>query len=445
MLHMQRFFIPLLIPLLILIAVQESAARQTISGRVLDGTSGQPMEYVNVVLFDTRDSIVTGTVTNAEGVYELPNIAQGDYYAELRFMGYETETVRSIAVRDAPVRIDAVLLQPTTIGLGEVVAEGGRSTITYQIDKKVISVDQMATVISGTAADVLSGIPSVTVDIEGNVSLRGSGNFTVLIDGKPSILDAQDALQQIPASSIENIEIITNPSAKYDPEGTAGIINITMKKQQGSGWSGMANANVGLKDKYGGDMLFEHTDGSTSALLGLDYNRRTMPGTSEGEERYDFQGTSSLIQSTGDMKMQRNNLGVRGALEFPVGARSSFAVTGRYGTREWKSSSSLLHSAWSGGVEPVVSRNHLQRQRGGTFAGLDVGYRQALGAHGHRFSADVMFRYRDSDELTISELFDAARLTGGRRTTEDGPSREVNARVEYVLPFSEATKFEAGY
>lgn len=339
-----------------------------------------------------------------------------------------------------------IILAPTTIGIGEVVVEGARPTVTYQIDKKVIDVDQLSTTISGTAADVLANVPSVAVDIEGNVSLRGSGDFTVLIDGKPSVLDAQDALQQIPASTIERIEIITNPSAKHDPEGTAGIINIAMKKQRGPGWSGLANANVGLNDKYGGDMLFEHKESSMSALLGIDYNNRLYPGTSTGEERYVYQGNSSFMRSSGDLRMRRNTFGLRGAVEFGVGENNSVTLNGRYGTREWERNSVLRHDAWSGSaLQPVTSQNILHRRRGGNFSAVSAGYRHAFAPGGHNLTSDLMFRYRDSDELTTSELFDGQRLASGRRTTEAGPSREVNAQIEYVLPFSETNKFEAGY
>ncbi len=135
----------------------------------------------------------------------------------------------------------------------------------------------MQTVISGNAADVLANVPSVQVDIEGNVSLRGSQNFTVLIDGRPSLLDPQDALQQISASSIDKIELITNPTAKYDADGTSGIINIILKKNLGQGWNGIVNANAGMYDTYGGSFLFNYQDGF-KVNFGLDYNQRHFPG-----------------------------------------------------------------------------------------------------------------------------------------------------------------------
>ena len=406
------------------------------------------MEYVSVVLYSSADSsLVTGAVTDPDGMFELHNISAGDYYVNFRFLGHETKTAENFRVQSTPVDLGDVLLAPSTISMGDVVVEGARPTFTYQIDKKVIDVDQLSTTISGTAAEVLANVPSVTVDIEGNVSLRGSGNFTVLIDGKPSVLDAQDALQQIPASTIGSIEIITNPSAKHDPEGSAGIINIKMKKDRGRGWSGLANANVGLNDKYGGDMLFQHKNGSMTAILGIDYNKRLQPATSSGEERYLYQGNMSTIQSSGEMRMLRNSFGLRGEMEFGVGGGSSMTLSGRYGTREWQRNALLQQTSWSApGAPPVSSQNVLHRRRGGDFAALNAGYQLSFDpeAAEHTLMAQLMFRYRDSDELTTSELFGSGIPTG-RKTTEAGPSREVNTRIEYVLPFGKDHKFEAGY
>ncbi|NJK86628.1 MAG: TonB-dependent receptor plug domain-containing protein [Bacteroidales bacterium] len=153
------------------------------------------------------------------------------------------------------VDIGVLSINPSTTSLEAVEITAERPHVEYKLDKKVISVDQNVASTGGTAADALQNTPSVTVDIEGNVALRGSGNFTVLIDGKPSILEGSEALQQIPASTIQNIEIITNPSAKFDPEGSAGIINIIMKKQKQSGINGVVNATAASNGTFGGDML----------------------------------------------------------------------------------------------------------------------------------------------------------------------------------------------
>ncbi len=232
---------------------------------------------------------------------------RGKYILEVRFIGYDTKIFDlEISPEKLEVNLGEIYIKPHVLELNDVVVKGDRSPVSYQIDKKVIDVDKIQTVISGNAADVLQNVPSVTVDIEGNVSLRGSSNFTVLIDGRPSIMSAQDALQQIPASSIDNIEIITNPSAKYDPEGTAGIINILLKKNQNLGTSGIVNANAGLNQKYGGDFLFQHKTSDLIYTVGMDYNKRIYPGTSSEENIFYSSNSISYLNSDGNMNWGRN-------------------------------------------------------------------------------------------------------------------------------------------
>jgi len=207
----------------------------SISGDVFDEGVKAPIEYANIILFNSKDSSqVTGTITNKEGKFLLKDIPVGKFYLYVQFIGYEKKTIGNILISNSQKNIELgnLFIKVSAITLEHVTVQGNRSPITYQIDKKVIDVSQMATTISGNAADVLENVPSVSVDIEGNVSLRGSTNFTVLIDNRPSVMEAQDALQQIAASSIETMEIITNPSSKYDPEGNAGIINIKLKKNK---------------------------------------------------------------------------------------------------------------------------------------------------------------------------------------------------------------------
>ena len=261
----------------------------SITGRVFDQVTKKPVEFSNVILYNQLDSAqVTGTVTNKDGKFVLKNIRDGKYYLFVQFIGYARKLINNISISNSNLNPDLknIYLKPAAITLKNVVVEGQRSPISYELDKKVIDVSQIHTAMSGTAADVLQNVPSVSVDIDGNVSLRGSTNFQVLIDGRPSVMSAQDALQQIPASSIQNIEIITNPSAKYDASGTAGIINILLKKDSNLGLSGIVDLTGGLNDKYGGDFLFQYKTPSVSYDFGVDFNRRSFPGTNRQEKQF---------------------------------------------------------------------------------------------------------------------------------------------------------------
>ena len=206
-----------------------------INGSIVDSLFDFPIEYASAILYRQSDEVsAAGTTTDSDGKFHLETNRPGMCYLEVSFLGYNTKKVGDIFLQRGIKTVDAgkILLVSAVLTTDDVEVSIDKIPLEYQIDKKVINVSQINTAISGTAVDVLQNVPSINVDIEGNVQLRGSANFTVLIDGRPSVLDANEALEQIPASTIDNIEIITNPSAKYDPDGTAGIINIVMKKNQ---------------------------------------------------------------------------------------------------------------------------------------------------------------------------------------------------------------------
>ena len=420
----------------------------TITGKVFDSATSEPIEYVNIVIYSQRDSsLITGGVTNSKGFFNISMERPGRFYVEIKFIGYDIE------IREAQINKDSfnadlgeIFIQPSAVNLSDVVVEGERLPITYQIDKKVVNPNQMLTVISGNAADILQNVPSIQVDIEGNVSLRGSQNFTVLIDGRPSVLDAQDALQQIAASSIDKIEIITNPSAKYDPEGTAGIINIIMKKSIGSGLSGIVNANAGMYDSYGGDFLINYQASSLKINLGFDYNQRTSTGNNVQNNLYFFEDNSSTVNSSGDINRERINYEGRGGIEFALSPYDILSFGARLGRRERQNFSDKNFTESS--VNDPDDFNYLglsDRSRSGNFYALNSNYSHIFGVKGHQLLGELFYSYRNSDEFTITSEFSEDVQFSGRKTTEFGPSTDFRGKLDYELPIAEFSKFEAGY
>ena len=418
----------------------------TISGKVSDLNEKAPIEYANIILLSQKDSTqVTGTVTNKEGKFSLTGIVHGNYFLNVQFIGYEKKVLKNISFAGSNIDLGNIYIKPSAINLQNVVVQGERSPVTYRIDKKVIDVNQMQTAISGNVADVLENIPSISVDIDGTVSLRGSSNFTVLIDGRPSVMDAQDALQQIPASSIENIEIITNPSAKYDPEGNAGIINIIMKKNKNFGLSGIANLNAGANDKFGGDFLFEHKTSLLTYNFGLDYNRRFFPGTSREEQQFDYLNNVSIVNSNGTRERGRISFGLRGGIDFNLGQSDRLSFGGRFGTREQNNNSFLNYSEWSI-LEPqnflYLSRN--KSSRSGNFYAINSNYTHKFSTSGHELSGEFFLSHHTSDESTLSAEIQEQQQFGGKKTIENGPETGFRGKIDYVLPLGEKRKFEAG-
>ncbi len=236
-----------------ILSVASVAQQGGVRGKVVDARSGENIEYANVALLRASDStLVNGTVSESNGSFAL-TAPYGRYVLRVTFMGYDAyyhsnvvvlnDRHRDVNVGKVPLRMNGTLMEAV-----EVTAE--RSMVEYQLDKRVINVDKNIVSSGGTATDVLEQVPSVAVDNDGNVTLRGSSNVKVLVNGRPSELlssDLASLLEQIPASTVENVEVITNPSAKYDPEGMSGIINIKLKdKTAGAlGLNGVVNVNVG--------------------------------------------------------------------------------------------------------------------------------------------------------------------------------------------------------
>ncbi len=419
-----------------------------VSGTVIDSVSKAPIEYANIVVLSIKDtSLVTGTVTDSKGNFKIQKVPFGKYFLDIRFIGFKDQRYTlTISPQKMIIDIGIVKLNSGTVNLENVIVNGARNPVTYQIDKKVIDVSQMETTISGNAAEVLENVPSVTVDIEGNVSLRGSTNFTVLIDGKPSVMDAQDILQQIPATSIQSIEIITNPSAKYDPEGTAGIINIIMKKRQNLGLSGVVNANAGVHDKYGGDFLFEYKTSLVNYNFGLDYNRRIFPGTRKQENIYMLPSNSTYLNYDGTMEWGRISYGLRGGLDFSLSENDLLSFGGRFGHGEHQRNSNLDYTQWSDNF-PMKDTylSIVDSKRQGQYFALNSNYQHKFEKEGHQISGELFYGHHNSDESSITTQVNSGLPTDGTKATESGPENEYRGKLDYVLPLGEKNKFEAGY
>lgn len=420
----------------------------TIEGYVYDESSSAPMEFANIVLFRASDSTqVTGTVTNSKGYFILENVRSGNYYIRVSFIGFENKFIDKIQIRgSSKLDLGKIYLRPKSFQTNEVVVSGERAQISYQIDKKVINVAESFSSVSGTAVDVLENIPSVTVDVDGNVSLRGSGNFTVLIDGRPSILQGSEALQQIPASAIESIEIITNPSAKYDAEGTAGIINIVMKKNKNIGISGMLNLNGGLRNKYGGEAVSNFKNKDIQAEIGADYNNRNFY-MNILETNWNNDGTKiTYYNSDGRFDRKMNFFGLRGSVTFDLGNKNNISLGGRFGGRDFGGSSNLNYSQWTS-LNDIKSNyiSNTQDNRSGDYYALFANYNHPFEKKGHEISAEIFFSSRNSIDESNNKLFLIEEIINGKRTTEDEVDKELRTKIDYTLPLGLNRKFEAGY
>ena len=250
-----------------------------IKGTILDETDGKPLPFANITLHNQSDSsYIGGTAAGTTGEFILTNVVEGNYYLKVSFMGYTNKLLPDINIsqNDKEYNVGEIKLAKNAIQLQETEIVGEKPAEELHLDKKVINVSQDLNSAGGTALDVLQNQPSVRVDPDGTVYLRGSTNFTILVNGKPSVLQGSDALRQFAANQIETIELITNPSSRYDAEGAAGIININLKVQKDYSISGIMNVNSGTGDKYNADFSLNYNINGLTLTGGLDYRDNTF-------------------------------------------------------------------------------------------------------------------------------------------------------------------------
>ncbi|MCB9365883.1 MAG: TonB-dependent receptor [Calditrichaeota bacterium] len=437
--------------LLLLIALSAYAQRPNFSlqGSVVDSISGSPLEYATFILHSANDStVLTGCAASGDGSFKLDSLRPGRFFAKVSFLGYETKTVSEFTInRETPSRdIGKILLAPTALNADEVTVTGERMAVEYHVEKKVINVAKQQIAPNGTATDVLANSPGVSVDIEGNVKLRGSGNFTVMIDGRPSILDANDALQQVPAASIDRIEIITNPSARFSAEGTSGIINIIPLKRGAQQASGMINLRSSIDERRSGDITLVRPVGSTtltlSGDLGIDHN----PGESRSETRTTFQDVTSSLKTEGSSSRNRDRGGVRAELDIPLGTQNNLVLGGRVGSHVFGGTSNLVHVE-SDDLSATELRSFSQNESNRDFKYFSVfsGWKHRFPEEQHTLSADLSVSRRNGEEETHNESFAQDGMkTYGLRSSEDGPGGRAEFKVDYVRPLPSEQKLESG-
>ena len=247
--------------LALIYSITFSQSNFIVKGSLLEKKSNTAIEYGTVSLYNQKDStLINGTISDLVGKFSINTKTAGLFYLKASYIGMETIFVPNISIsKEKPVFVtENIYLSAgaTTIKGVEVIGE--KTTIRYEIDKKIISVGKDIASSNGSAVDVLETVPSINVDLDGNVKLRGSSDFTVLVNGKPTILSSREVLQQTPAGNIKNIELITNPSAKYEAGNTAGIINIILKEEKKIGTSGMLRLSVGTFKNHNASFNLKH-------------------------------------------------------------------------------------------------------------------------------------------------------------------------------------------
>lgn len=433
----------------------QAPAIGTISGKVVDAASQKPVEYANISVYRVRDSsLVTGTISSADGSYAIREVPPGRFYIEIGFIGFDKITVPNVEItpQKTVFQVPVTTLKPAVAEIDGVEVVGKRNYIEYKIDKKVINVSQDIASSGGNAVDVLQNAPSVNVDIEGNLTLRGSSSFRVLVNGKPQVLDGNDLLKQLPATGIENIEIITNPSAKYDPDGNSGIINIITKKSFGEGLSGLFNASAGLKDKYSSDVTLNYKTEKFKLSAGGNWADQNYEGSMRSDKTFFTDTVFRRVLSQGNRDMFRKSIAGKAGAEWYVSPSTTITISGNFGEQEHGRKGYMTIDKYgldsrddSSGINTSVSK------RGGYYYSGNLGYEQVFQGDRHKLSADFSYNYENTSDTETTDEFRIDTLTASnypirsRLTGEQEEETEIRFKVDYERPLSFGAHLETGY
>lgn len=429
----------------------------TIKGKVIDAGTQSPLDFVNITVFKPGNSIpVASVVSNASGDFTLPTVNNGKYSLRISYVGYNTHN-QELDVLEKPLNLGTISLEGNAKNLAAVEVVGQGSQMRFDIDKKVFSVDKNISAAGGSASDVLKNIPSVKVDNEGNVSLRKDANVEVWINGKPSGLTADNraqVLQQMPAESIESIEIMTNPSAKFNPEGTAGIINLVMKKNRKAGYYGSVSAGLmyptggKLGQSFGTNINFN--SGKIDAYLNIGYRAMNFKGGGNSTRYNNASPTlaDTLLTQNNVMRNSFSGLFMRTGIDYHLDNKNTISIGG-FGMAGSGKSNSTLNYLKTDLISKQIIRDYSQANAGtGTRPSVNVNldYRHDFDNKGnHNLMTSLSYSAHNRGGDNRYQQSDLPAPQNDKTQSSDNNNKEFAFKADYTNKFSETSRFEAGW
>ena len=438
----------------VLTVYAETEKGAQITGKVIDASTKQGMEFANISLRKTGSKeFIKGTVSDQLGAFRLDGVSNGNYVVAVSVVGYATfEKELTIGTGQKTINLRNILLKEDTQLLNEVQVVGQRSQMKFEIDRKVFNVDQSLATAGGSASDVLGNIPSVQVDPEGEVSLRGNSSVTVWINGKESGLSADNRaqiLEQLPAESIERVEVITNPSAKYNPEGTAGIINIVLKKNRKAGYYGSLQAGVDTRGGYNAAGNVNFSSGKFESFV----NVGTRVRKSEGEGYTNRQNLDDNGDPVSYLNQLRNDEDTRKPVIARMGTTyhatdkdhfsfSGFGLLGRGDETDWLNYTSNIPGSFTNSLRTSAEKRKMN------IGNFEIGYKRDFS---EKSNLDLSASYNLVNITPESSFLQVSNYAGGTSTTSYQfqenvmKPRKWEFQADYVTEFGEQNKIEAGY
>ncbi len=443
----------------------------TLSGVVKDNKTKKALDFANIAVYEKEsETIKTGTMSGVDGCFRIFNLPEGKYYLVISYMGYEKKQVDNIIVDSEKVKLGAIHLNPALVEMENVIVEAEKAAITYKIDKQVVDATQFPSARGGTAIDILENVPTVIVDIDRKVKLLNSSSFTVMIDGRPSILEPQNALETIPADLIDNIEIMLNPSAKYQAEGGGGVINIVTKRNKLKGISGLASLRGGTNN-MSGTALLSYRNKKISTYLSLDYRLGKNLSDSFRDHYLYLADTTVNNISEGIRESKSYGGGIKGGLDWHLTKNDVIGFSTNYSprnsVRSYMRDFTVIHkdpingtvfntqnymnydNSLSRGMifNAVVDYSHTfpEKEKNNNSKSTTTDVKRKSSSVKHQMKFIASYSEQNSNRETRNILLDEfGDTTGGKWSIDLGPTSSLNGKFNYKRPLRSSSYFETG-
>lgn len=420
--------------------------RFVLSGKVYD-ENNVAIPFANAALYSADSTLVTGAVSDEGGNFAI-EAKEGVYYLEVSFLSYESKTIRDIQL-NRNIALNNIQLRASSQVLESVVIQGERSQMELYLDKRVFQVGKDLSNISGSASEILDNVPSVTVDVEGNISLRGSQNVRVLIDGKPSGLagiSTADALRQLQGNLIESVEVITNPSARYDAEGEVGIINIILKKENRKGVNGSFSVNGGHPDNFGASANVNFRREKFNFFTSYGFAYRSGPGRGKSFQRFSLPDTTfSYYQFDERVRSDRSH-NLRAGIDYYFDDKNvltgSFVIRRSQGLNKTENTFDD-YDANNQLVQTVIRREREEEPE--VNSELALSYRRDFARKGRLLTADIKWIENvETENATFTERNVTRDSVSYQRSGNTENERNALVQIDYIHPFADKGRWEAG-
>ena len=440
----------------ILLSFLSVNAQFQINGKILAKEGNAALQYATVSLLKVVDSsFVSGSVTDDKGEFEL-TAKEGNYLVKTSLLGYEEYLSESINLSstNSKVQLPTIILPEKATTLEQVDIQSEKSTMTLGLDKRIFNVGQDLANTGANASEILSNIPSVTVDPEGNVKLRGSSDVRILIDGKPSGLinvKGGEGLRQLQGSLIESVEVITNPSARYEAEGSAGIINIVLKKERKDGFNGSFEVTLGQPTNVGVAANINYRYKKVNFFINYGLNYRVQPNIADVYQEI-YNGDTTLIQQQskeGTFTGLNNN--IRGGLDYFFNEKNILTASYRFQRSDGRRLTDVRYDDYLNSLNSPLgsSIRHQDEKESEPYSEYAVTYKKLFVREGHELNVDLRYlNYWENSDQEFTETFffpgELDSTTSRQNSLNDEYENQYLVQVDYVQPIGEDGKFEAG-